>query len=285
MADNLVVQYSSGRFGVSSDYLNVSDAIEVKIGQGAKPGMGGHLLAEKVSPEVAEIRGIPLGTDALSPARFLDATREGDLAKHIELLREVTDWRVPIIVKLGPGRVDEDVKIAAEAGADIISVDGMEGGTGAAPEVVIEHTGVPTLASLVQAVNGLKEIGLKDEVDLIITGGIRSGADVAKAMAMGADAAYIGTGAMIAMGCRACRMCYTGKCPVGVATQDPLLRERMDLDLSAMRVANYIKSMTEETKMLAQLTGHNDIRKFSTDDLRALDVNAAAITGLRLIGN
>ena len=285
MAENLVVQYSSGRFGVSSDYLNVSDAIEVKIGQGAKPGMGGHLLAEKVSPEVAEIRGIPLGTDALSPARFLDATREGDLAKHIELLREVTDWRVPIIVKLGPGRVDEDVMIAAEAGADIISVDGMEGGTGAAPEVVIEHTGVPTLASLVQAVNGLKEIGLKDEVDLIITGGIRSGADVAKAMAMGADAAYIGTGAMIAMGCRACRMCYTGKCPVGVATQDPILRERMDLDLSAMRVANYIKSMTEETKMLAQLTGHDDIRKFSTDDLRALDINSAAITGLRLIGN
>ncbi|MCK9151562.1 glutamate synthase-related protein [Methanobacterium alcaliphilum] len=284
LADKLMVQYSSGRFGVSSDYLNIADAIEVKIGQGAKPGMGGHLLAEKVSPEVAEIRGIPLGTDALSPARFLDATKEGDLAKHIELIREVTDWKIPIVVKLGPGRVDEDVKIAAEAGADIISVDGMEGGTGAAPEVVIEHTGVPTLASLVQAVNGLKEIGLKDEVDLIITGGIRSGADVAKAIAMGADAAYIGTGAMIAMGCRACRMCYTGKCPVGVATQDPKLRERMDLELSAMRVANYIKSMTEETKMLAQLAGHNDIRKFSEDDLRVLDINTAAITGLRLIG-
>lgn len=284
MADNLVVQYSSGRFGVSSDYLNIADAIEVKIGQGAKPGMGGHLLAEKVSPEVAKIRGIPEGTDALSPARFLDATREGDLGKHIELLREVTDWRVPIIVKLGPGRIDKDVQIAAEAGADIISVDGMEGGTGAAPEVVIEHTGVPTMASLVMAVNGLEEIGLKDDVDLIITGGIRSGADVAKAMAMGADAAYIGTGAMIAMGCRACRMCYTGKCPVGVATQDPTLRERMDLELSAMRVANYIKSMTEETKMLAQLAGHNDIRKFSKDDLRALDINSATITGLKLIG-
>jgi len=284
MADKLMVQYSSGRFGVSADYLNVADAIEVKIGQGAKPGMGGHLLAEKVSPEVAKIRGIPLGTDALSPARFLDATREGDLAKHIELLREVTDWKIPIVVKLGPGRVDEDVKIAAESGADIISVDGMVGGTGAAPEVVIEHTGIPTLASLVQAVNGLEEIGLKDEVDLIITGGIRSGADVAKALAMGADAAYIGTGAMIAMGCRACRMCYTGKCPVGVATQDPALRERMDLELSAMRVANYIKSMTEETKMLAQLAGHDDIRKFSVNDLRALDTNIAAITGLRLIG-
>jgi glutamate synthase domain-containing protein 2 len=282
-ADKLIVQYSSGRFGVSVDYLNVSDAIEVKIGQGAKPGMGGHLLAEKVSPEVAHIRGIPVGTDALSPARFLDATKEEDLAKHIELLREVTDWRVPIIVKLGPGRVNEDVKIVAEAGADIISVDGMEGGTGAAPEVVIEHTGIPTLASLVQAVNGLEEIGMKDEIDIIITGGIRSGADVAKAMAMGADAAYIGTGAMIAAGCRACRMCYTGKCPVGVATQDPVLRKRLDVDLATERVGNYIKSMTEETKMLAQLAGHNDIRKFSTDDLRALDTDTVAITGLKLI--
>lgn len=283
-ADKLAVQYSSGRFGVSVDYLNAGDAIEVKIGQGAKPGMGGHLLAEKVSPEVAQIRGIPIGTDALSPCRFLDATKEGDLAKHIELIREVTDWRIPIIVKLGPGRVDEDVRIAAEVGADIISVDGMEGGTGAAPEVVIEHTGVPTLASLVQAVNSLEEMGMKDEIDLIITGGIRSGADVAKAMAMGADAAYIGTGAMIAAGCRACRMCYTGKCPVGVATQDPILRERMDVDIAAERVGNYIKSMTEETKMLAQLAGHNDIRNFSPDDLRALDTNTAAITGLRLIG-
>lgn len=283
-ADKLIVQYSSGRFGVSSNYLNVSDAIEVKIGQGAKPGMGGHLMAEKVSPEVAEIRGIPLGTDALSPARFLDATKEGDLAKHIELLREVTDWKVPIIVKLGPGRVNDDVKIVAEAGADIISVDGMEGGTGAAPEVVIEHTGIPTLASLLQAVRGLEEIGMKNEIDLIITGGIRSGADVAKSMALGADAVYIGTGAMIAMGCRACRMCYTGKCPVGVATQDPLLRERLDVELGAMRVANYIKSMTEETKMLAQLAGHDDIRKFSPDDLRALDSTTAEIAGIKLIG-
>ncbi|MDI9623883.1 MAG: glutamate synthase-related protein [Methanothermobacter sp.] len=283
LSDKLIVQYSSGRFGVSSEYLNVGDAIEVKIGQGAKPGMGGHLLAEKVSPEVAKIRGIPEGTDALSPARFLDAKDKEDLAKHIELLREVTDWRVPIIVKFGPGRVYEDVRIAAEAGADIIAVDGMEGGTGAAPEVVIEHTGIPTLSALVQAVKSLEDMGLKDEIDLIITGGIRSGADVAKAMAMGADAVYIGTGAMIAMGCRACRMCYTGKCPVGVATQDPELRKRLDVDIAARKVANYIKAMTEETKMLAQLAGHDDIRQFNPDDLRALDTNTAAITGLKLI--
>jgi len=283
LADKLIVQYSSGRFGVSAAYLNVGDAIEVKIGQGAKPGMGGHLLAEKVSPEVAKIRGIPEGTDALSPARFLDATDRKDLAKHIKLLREVTDWKVPIIVKFGPGRVYDDVRIAAEAGADIIAVDGMEGGTGAAPEVVIEHTGIPTLSALVQAVNSLKDMGLKDEIDLVIAGGIRSGADVAKAMAMEADAVYIGTGAMIAMGCRACRMCYTGKCPVGVATQDPELRKRLDVNIAARRVANYIKAMTEETKMLAQLAGHDDIRQFNPDDLRALDTNTAAITGLKLI--
>ncbi|HOI40229.1 MAG TPA: glutamate synthase-related protein [Methanobacterium sp.] len=283
-ADKLMVQYSSGRFGVSADYLNVGDAIEVKIGQGAKPGMGGHLLAEKVSPKVAEIRGIPIGTDALSPARFLDATKPGDLGKHIELIREVTDWQVPIVVKLGPGRVKDDVQLVAEAGADVISVDGMEGGTGAAPEVVIEHTGIPTLAALMEAVHGLEEIGMKDTVDLIITGGIRSGADVAKSMALGADAVYIGTGAMIAMGCIACRMCYTGKCPVGIATQDPLLCERLDIDLAAMKVANYIKSMTEETKMLAQLAGHDDIRKFNPDDLRALNSDTAQITGLRLTG-
>ncbi len=284
LAKNLTVQYSSGRFGVSADYLNSADAIEVKIGQGAKPGMGGHLLAEKVSPKVAEIRGLPVGTDALSPCRFLDATQDGDLAKHIELLREVTDWQKPIIVKLGPGRVDEDVRIAVESGADVISIDGMEGGTGAAPRVVIEHTGIPTMASLVQAVRTLDEMGMNDTVQLIITGGIRSGADVAKVIALGADAVYIGTGAMIAMGCRACRMCYTGKCPVGVATQDPLLCERLDVDLASMRVANYIKSMTEETKMLTMLAGHTDVRDFTPDDLRALNMDTAEITGLKLIG-
>lgn len=284
LANKLTVQYSSGRFGVSVDYLNAGDAVEVKIGQGAKPGMGGHLLAEKVSPEIAKIRGIPIGTDALSPCRFLDVTKEGDLAKHVELIREVTDWRVPIIVKLGPGRVDEDVRIAVEVEADIIAVDGMEGGTGAAPEVVIEHAGVPTLASLVQAVNTLKEMGMKDEIDLIIAGGIKGGADVAKAIAMGADAAYIATGAMIAAGCRACQMCYAGTCRKGIATQDPQLRRRMDYIESGKRVAKYIESITEETKMLAQLAGHNDIRQFSPEDLRAVSTNAAEITGLKLIG-
>ncbi len=282
-ADTFVVQYSSGRFGVSAKYLNSGDAVEVKIGQGAKPGMGGHLLAEKVSPEVSEIREIPEGTDALSPCRFLDSQNKEELKEHIELIREVTNWEVPIIVKLGPGRIDEDIKIAVEVGADIISLDGMEGGTGASPQIVSEETGVPTVPALALAVKTLDEIGARGEVDLIITGGIRDGADVAKALAMGADAVYIGTGAMIAMGCIGCRKCSTGKCPMGIATQDEKLRT-LEVEEAGEHIANYIQAMTEEARMLAQLAGHNDIRDFNRSDLRALTTEMVAMTGLKLVG-
>ncbi len=164
----LIAQYASGRFGVSAEYLNAADAIEIKIGQGAKPGMGGHLMGEKVTKEIAEIRGIPEGTDALSPSRHMDIVGPEDLKMKIEQLREITDWKVPIIVKYSPGRVKEDVKIAAKAGADIIAIDGMQGGTGASPEVATENAGIPTIAALVQAVEALNEIGLRDEVDIII---------------------------------------------------------------------------------------------------------------------
>ena len=283
LSDKLVVQYSSGRFGVSAKYLNAGDAVEVKIGQGAKPGMGGHLMAEKVSPEVAKIREIPEGTDALSPCRFLDSHSKEELAEHIELIREVTDWEVPIIVKLGPGRVDEDVKIAYEVGADIIALDGMEGGTGASPEIVSEETGVPTIPALALAVKTLEEIGAKDDVDLIITGGIRNGADVAKALAMGADAVYIATASMIAMGCIGCRNCSKGTCPVGIATQNPKLRT-LDVDEAAEHVANYINAITEEAKMLAQLAGHDDLSKLNRTDLRVLSNDVKAMTGLKLVG-
>lgn len=283
LSEKLVVQYSSGRFGVSAKYLNAGDAVEVKIGQGAKPGMGGHLMAEKVSPEVAKIREIPEGTDALSPCRFLDSQSKEELAEHIELIREVTDWEVPIIVKLGPGRVDEDVKIAYEVGADIIALDGMEGGTGASPEIVSEETGVPTIPALALAVKTLEEIGAKDDVDLIITGGIRNGADVAKALAMGADAVYIATASMIAMGCIGCRNCSKGTCPVGIATQNPKLRT-LDVDEAAEHVANYINAITEEAKMLAQLAGHDDLSKLNRTDLRVLSNDVKAMTGLKLVG-
>ncbi len=281
----LIAQYASGRFGVSAEYLNAADAIEIKIGQGAKPGMGGHLMGEKVTKEIAEIRGIPEGSDALSPSRHMDIVGPEDLKMKIEQLREITDWKVPIIVKYSPGRVKEDVKIAAKAGADIIAIDGMQGGTGASPEIATENAGIPTIAALVQAVEALNEIGMREEVDIIISGGIRDGADVAKALALGADAVYVCTGVLIAMGCTACMQCHAGVCPVGICTQDPELRKKLDVDEAARRVANYLKVMTEECKMLAQLAGKTDVHNLEKEDLRALSLDVAAITGVKMVGS
>lgn len=278
----LTAQYASGRFGVSSKYLNSADSIEIKIGQGAKAGMGGHLLGEKVSEDIAEIRGIPPGSDALSPSRHMDIIGPEDLAMKIEQLREITDWRIPIAVKYSAGRVTDDVKIAAKAGADIIVVDGMQGGTGATPDVVAEHAGIPTVSATVQADRALKELGVRKEVSLVISGGIRSGADVAKAIALGADAVQVGTGLLIAIGCSVCRQCYLGKCPKGIATQDKRFRKR--LKDNGEGVYNYIMAMTEELKILTQQAGKTDVRNLDKEDLRALSINISAISGVKLVG-
>ncbi|MFH1404165.1 MAG: FMN-binding glutamate synthase family protein [Candidatus Altiarchaeota archaeon] len=282
-ASKLIVQYASGRFGVSSKYLNSADAIEIKIGQGAKPGMGGHLMGEKVTAEVSAIRGIPEGTDALSPARHMDIVGPEDLSFKINQLREVTDWRIPVIIKFSPGRVASDVKIAAKAGADAIAIDGMQGGTGAAPAVGIEHAGIPTIAALVQAHNALLDMKLRDEVDLIVSGGIRSGADIAKAMALGADAVQLTTAAMISVGCIMCRQCHLGKCPVGITTQDAVLREKFMKDAD-QHLVNYVSVILKELKMLTQLAGLTNVHNLDIDDLRALTSDLSTITGVKLVG-
>jgi glutamate synthase domain-containing protein 2 len=283
-AKKLIAQYASGRFGVSAEYLQSADAIEIKIGQGAKAGQGGLLMAEKVKGEISTIRGVPEGTDLVSPARHMDIVGPEDLKMKIEQLREITDWRVPIMVKFSAGRVREDVKIAAKAGADVVVVDGMQGGTGASPEVVLDHAGLPTLAALVEARDALEELGLRDEVDLVISGGITSGADVAKALALGADAVAVCTAPMIALGCKVCGLCNTGRCPYGIATQDPVLRKRLKIEESARRVANLLRVWTEEAAMLAMLAGKTSLSSLEREDLRALTLEASEIARVPLVG-
>ena len=280
----LVVQWSTGRWGVSADYVRAGDAVEVKIGQGAKPGMGGHLLGAKVTAEVAAVRGIPIGSDALSPCRYYDVTDPADMKRMVAFIRDVTDYQVPILFKLGPSRPYEDIKACVEAGADMISIDGLVGGTGASPAVVTQGVGIPTVALIPPAVQALKDMGVHHKVKLFVLGGMRSGLDAYKAMAMGADGVGFGAAAEIAMGCRACMACHAGRCPYGITSQDPELRARLNPVEAGQRLANFVKATAEELKILTMLSGHDDIRDLSEEDLRAMEPNIAAITGLKLVG-
>jgi glutamate synthase domain-containing protein 2/NAD-dependent dihydropyrimidine dehydrogenase PreA subunit len=281
---SLVVQWSTGRWGVSADYVRAGDAVEIKIGQGAKPGMGGHLLGAKVTPEVAAVRGVPVGSDALSPCRYYDVNALEDMKHMVAFLRDVTDYQVPILFKLGPSRPYEDIKACVEAGADAISIDGLVGGTGASPAVVTQGVGIPTVALIPPAVRALKDLGVHHKVKLFVLGGIRNGLDAYKAMAMGADGVGFGAAAEIAMGCRACMACHLGRCPYGITSQVPELRARLNPVEAGERLANFIRATAEELKILTMLSGHDDVRDLSEEDLRAMEPNIAAITGLKLVG-
>jgi len=296
----MIVEVLPSRYGANIHHLRVADAVELTIGQGAKPGTGGLLLGSKVSPEIAAIRDLPPGVDQRSPARHPDFLGPDDMIIKIEELREATDWRVPIFVKIGATRTFDDVKLAAKCGADVVVVDGMEGGTAASPEILQDHTGIPTLAAIVEARRALEDVGMYGQIQLIAAGGIRSGVDVAKALALGADACYIGTAALIALNCNrplylddyaaigaepgACHHCHTGRCPVGITTQDPELMARLPIDEAAERVANFLTAMTLEVQMLARACGKANIHDLDPDDLRALTMEAAAITGIPLVG-
>jgi glutamate synthase domain-containing protein 2 len=296
----LVVEVLPSRYGCDPHDLRAADAIELTIGQGAKPGTGGLLLESKVSDEIAAMRDLPPGIDQRSPCRHPDMLGPDDMIHKIEELREATDWQVPIYVKLGAARVYDDVKLAAKAGADVVVVDGMEGGTGASPELLMDHTGIPTLAAVCEARAALEEMGLAEEVQLIVSGGIRSGTDAAKALALGANAVSIGTAALIALNCNRdlyredyerlgtapghCHHCHTGRCPVGVTTQDPELMARLDIDEAAERVANFLNAMTLELQMIARACGHASVHALEPEDMRALTLEAALITGIPLVG-
>ena len=296
----LIYEVLPSRYGINIHDLRRADAIELTIGQGAKPGTGGLLLGSKVSEQIARLRDLPVGVDQRSPARHPDFLGPDDMIIKIEELREATDWNVPIFVKLGAARVYDDVKLAAKAGADVVVVDGMEGGTGASPDLLQEHTGIPTLAAVCEARAALEELGLSGEVQLIIAGGLRHGSDMAKALALGADAVYVGTAALMALNCNKplfvedyhalgaapyhCHHCHTGRCPVGIATQDPELMARLQIDEAAERVANWLHAVTSEIQILARACGKRDVHDLEPEDLRPLTMEASLITGLPLAG-
>ncbi len=300
-SDKLIYQVLPSRYGFNPHHLVQAQAIEIVVGQGAKPGTGGLLMGVKVLDEIADMRDLPQGIDQRSPARHPDWLGPDDLAVKIEQLREATGWSVPIHVKLGACRVDDDVKLAAKAGADAVVIDSMVAGTGASAEVLIEHSGIPTVPAIVMARDALRELGLYGKVSLIASGGIRHGADAAKALALGADAVAIGIGALVALNCNReipesdfineigvpagqCHHCHTGKCPVGITTQDPELTKRLDPDEAAERVANYINSMTMEMALLTRSLGKGDVHSLEPEDLAALTIEASAMARVPLAG-
>ena len=255
-----IVQVASGRFGVTEAYLGAGEAIEIKIGQGAKPGIGGHLPGRKISADVAATRMIPEGSDAISPAPHHDIYSIEDLRQLVFSLKEATDYRKPIIVKIAA--VHNVAAIAsgiARSGADIIAIDGFRGGTGAAPTRIRDNVGIPVELALAAVDERLRQEGIRSEVSVVVSGSIRSSADVVKAIALGADAVYIGTAALMAMGCHLCRSCHTGKCNWGIATQDPELMKRLDPDDGARRLVNLVTAWTNEIKEMMGGMGINSI--------------------------
>jgi glutamate synthase domain-containing protein 2 len=299
-SDKLVYQILPSRYGVNPDDLRRADAIEVVVGQGAKPGGGGMLLGQKISDRVAEMRDLPMGVDQRSACRHPDWTGPDDLEIKIGELREITDWRKPIYVKVGATRTYFDVALAVKAGADVIVLDGMEGGTAASQEVFIEHVGIPILAAIPEAVSSLQELGMHREVQLIVSGGIRSGADAAKALALGADAVSIGVAAVVALGDNSHHFeaeyeaigssagfyddWHEGRDPVGISTQDDELASRFDAGLGGRRLANYLRAMVLEAQTLARACGKSHLHNLEPEDLVALTVEAAAMSKLPLAG-
>ena len=296
----LVYQYLPSRYGMNPVDLRKADAIEMVVGQGAKPGGGGMLLGQKISDRVAQMRTLPKGIDQRSACRHPDWTGPDDLEIKLNELREITNWEKPIFIKVGGTRPYYDVALCVKAGADVIVLDGMQGGTAATQEVFIEHVGMPTLACIRPAVKALQDLGMHRKVQLIVSGGIRNGADVAKALALGADAVSIGTAAMVALGdndpsleaeynklgttAGAYDAWHEGQDPAGISTQNPELAARLDPVAAGRRLANYLKVMTLEAQTIARACGKSHVHNLEPEDLVALTVEAAAMANVPLAG-
>ncbi len=299
-SEQLVYQYLPSRYGMNPDDLRKADAIEIVVGQGAKPGGGGMLLGQKINDRVAEMRSLPKGIDQRSACRHPDWTGPDDLEIKILELREITNWEKPIYIKVGGARPYYDTALAIKAGADVVVVDGMQGGTAATQEVFIEHVGQPTLACIRPAVQALQDLDMHRKVQLVVSGGIRNGADVAKALALGADAVSIGTAALVALGDNDPRWeseyqalgttagayddWHEGQDPAGITTQIPELAQRLDPEQAGRRLANYLKVMTLEAQTIARACGKNHVHNLEPDDLVALTVESAAMAGVPLSG-
>lgn len=279
-AKQLIFQMLGGRLGWNIHDMKRADGLEIYISQGAKPGFGGQLMAKKVTEELAAIRGIPAGIDLRSPSRHPDILGADDLVIKIEELREATGYRLPVSVKLGAGRVSDDIKIAVKDGLDFVELDGMQGSTGAGSAEVMEYVGIPTIAAIMEAEDALAEIGRRQDIEIALMGGLRDGVDAVKALCLGADVAAFGTSVIIAGGCIACMQCHVGQCVTGIATQDPEHEARYEPLVEAQNIHRFFETVRWQVAAITKALGHSDTRELSRDDLVALTPEAAAITRL-----
>ena len=276
-AEKYIFEYVPNLYSVTPENLRNADAIEIKVGQGTKPGMGGHLPGDKVTPEIAKIRNKPLGKDVISPSKFADINSKEDLKELVEQLRIASEGR-PIGIKIAAGRIERDLEYCVYAEPDFITIDGRGGATGASPKLVRDSTSVPTIYALYRARKYLDEAGA--DISLVITGGLRVSADAAKAIAMGADAVAMASAGLIAAACQQYRICGTGRCPVGVATQDESLRARFQKDPAAARVGNFLNCTLQELKTFARITGHANLHDLSVEDLCTINREISEFTNI-----
>jgi len=279
-AQQLIAQYATGRFGASESILRRAAAIEIRFGQGAYPGKGSYLPAAKMSPEVAKVRGLEDGEAAYSPAHHYDMTTPAEIKEKVFWLGKLTGG-VPIGAKIGCGDIEKDIQVLVDAKVDFIALDGFGGGTGATDFYVRENVGIPIFAALPRAFRYLRDRGVKDQISLIAGGGLRTSADCAKCLALGADAVYIGTAALIAINCEQYRICHTGLCPTGITTHNPALMKQLNIDEGVKRLSNFVTLATHEIAQLTRIVGKKDVNKLDCDDLVSMSKDLAIITGIR----